>query len=100
MRGKSIMSVSIREFTPKTLRVTPIEKKKEFRNRMLAKIDNIADIQKLSRGKPLSVAVHFYLYSGSEEEGRAKKDLDNLLKIVLDTLADHVDRGHTELGLG
>jgi Holliday junction resolvase RusA-like endonuclease len=100
LRGKSILSVSIREFTPKTRRVTPIEKKKEFRNRMLAKIDNIHAIQELSRGKLLSIAVCFYLYSGSAEEGRAKKDLDNLLKIVLDTLTDHLDRRHTEEGLG
>jgi hypothetical protein len=67
---------------------------------MLAKIDNIHAIQELSRGKLLSIAVCFYLYSGSAEEGRAKKDLDNLLKIVLDTLTDHLDRRHTEEGLG
>ena|SRR2546425_3784233 len=99
MRGRSIMKASIKQFTPKTLRVTPIQKKREFRDRMLAEINNIAEVRKFSRGRPLSVAVHFYLYSGSDEEGRAKKDLDNLVKIVLDTLADHVDRAHTESGL-
>ncbi|HZY93782.1 MAG TPA: hypothetical protein VFE98_02850 [Candidatus Bathyarchaeia archaeon] len=33
-------------------------------------------------------------------ESRAKKDLDNLLKILLDTLPDYMDRAKTVRGLG
>jgi Holliday junction resolvase RusA-like endonuclease len=77
-----------------------MQKKREFRDRMIANINNIVAVREVSRGRPLSVTIRFYLYSASAEEGRAKKDLDNLLKPILDTLPDHMDRAHTESGLG
>jgi hypothetical protein len=67
---------------------------------MLAQVKSIAAIRELSRGRSLSIIIRFYLYGASEEEGRAKKDIDNLLKIVLDALPDYMDRDHTEPGLG
>src|SRR5439155_23928351 len=56
--------------------------------------------RKLFRGRRLAAKITFYLYSGSSQESRAKKDLDNLMKIVLDALPDYMDRAHTENGLG
>jgi hypothetical protein len=100
LRGTSLLRVSLREFTPKTLNSTSLVKKREFRERVLAQVQSIAAVRKLSRGRSLSIVIHFYLYGASEEEGRAKKDIDNLLKIVLDALPDYMDRDHTEPGLG
>src|SRR3989442_11910839 len=100
MKGKLLLTASIRQFTPTTRIATRMQKKREFRDRMLAKIDNITEVREMSRGRPLSVDIRFYLYGGSEEEGRSKKDLDNLLKAILDTLPDHMDRDHAESGLG
>jgi len=39
------------------------------------------------------------LWGGSKVEGRTKKDLDNLLKIVCDVLADYMDSEKTNRGL-
>jgi len=83
-----------------TRRTEVRKKKREFRDRTLEQVHDIAEVRKSSRGKPLAVTLHFSLYSGSGEEGRVKKDLDNLMKIVLDTLPDYMDRGHLEKGLG
>ena len=65
-------------------------------------LHNIESIRALSRKWPLSLVIIFYLYDqpSLEGEGRRKKDLDNMLKIVLDTMPDYIDNNKKEKGLG
>ena len=63
------------------------------------------DIRDFCKNRKLSITVRFYLYDGSEDgisqpEGRTKKDLDNLLKIVLDVLPEKMDTAGKNDGLG
>jgi len=53
------------------------------------------------RGKTLRIDVEFRLWRGSEKttNTRAKKDLDNLLKPVLDVLQTNLNTQKTEPGL-
>ncbi len=90
----------MRGFPPRTYGSHDVEKKKEIRDLLLTKIVNLSNFQNVCRGKRLSVDICFYLYGKSSLEGRANKDLDNLLKIVLDTLPDYMDKKKTERGLG
>lgn len=41
----------------------------------------------------------FYLWDGSRVEGRSKKDLDNLLKVVFDVLCEYMDKNEKHPGL-
>jgi Holliday junction resolvase RusA-like endonuclease len=54
------------------------------------------------RGKTVEIRVHFRLWKGSERTSntRCKKDLDNLLKPVLDVLQDSLNAQKGEGGLG
>ena len=95
-----IVSVSIKNYTPKTFGTNDVERKKELRDLILKQIGNIEEVRKASRGKRLSLDVCFNLYSDTDVEGRKTKDLDNLLKIFCDTLPDFTDRAKTVPGLG
>ena len=48
----------------------------------------------------LSVDVCFFLYGKPENPKDAEKDLDNMLKILLDVLPDYMDTDRTQKGLG
>lgn len=100
MRGPSLSRVSIRDFTPRTYGGNDIEKKIVIRDKLRSKIGDLDSLRNVCRGKSISLEVCFYLYGKSLVESRAKKDLDNLLKILLDTLPDYMDRAKTVRGLG
>ena len=85
---------------PKTSANYEVERKKELRDKIRAKIDNLLDLQKACKGKRLSIYACFCLWDGSKVEGRAKKDLDNMLKILCDTLKEYMDTDKKEQGLG
>jgi len=48
----------------------------------------------------LWLGVTFYLLAGTTLESRTGKDIDNLLKIVMDTLPEYMDRARVNQGLG
>ena len=100
MKSDLVFDVTVRGFTPMARGSEMMRKKRELRDGILAKRIDIDAFRHLFRGRRLAAKIRFYLYSGSSQEGRAKKDLDNLMKIVLDTLPDYMDRAHTEKGLG
>jgi len=95
-------NISIREFEPKTAKPgDEVERKIELRNFIQKKINNLSEIQQSCRNiEKFSVNVKFYLWGGSKVDGRTKKDLDNLLKIVCDVLADYMDKAKINEGLG
>jgi hypothetical protein len=92
--------VALTGFTPRTRGGGDVAKKIVTRDLFLAEIHNLPEVPKKRRGKELSLDVCFYLFGKSSLTGRAGKDLDNLLKIVLDTLPDYMDKLKTERGLG
>src|SRR2546426_642826 len=101
MKGSILLpKVALRKFTPRTYGGHDVAKKKVIRDLFLRKVENLSEIRSKCRGKKLSLDVCFYLFGKSSLEGRAGKDLDNLLKIVLDTLPDYMDKMKSERGLG
>jgi len=66
---------------------------------------NLQEIREFCQDKKLSLTVQFFLYDGKgdespQPEGRTKKDLDNLLKIVLDVFPEKMDSEGKNEGLG
>ncbi|KAF6247108.1 hypothetical protein C6990_05355 [Nitrosopumilus sp. b3] len=95
-----LLSISLKCYEPKTYGNNDLERKKELRDLILNKIENISDVQQKCRGKKLSFEVCFNLYSDSSVEGRKTKDLDNMLKIFCDVFPEFIDRNKTVKGLG
>jgi Holliday junction resolvase RusA-like endonuclease len=94
--------ITVRKFEPKTAKrgKEMTIRKKELRNELIKQNNNLEDIRNNFRDK-ISIDVCFNLYSGIQKDvSRYKKDLDNMLKIVLDVLKEKMDDDVKELGLG
>jgi len=97
--------ISAKPFEPKTAKPgEEVKRKKELRNFIK---DNVSDLDNILNScrdkKQFSVDVCFNLYDGVKNDtSRYDKDLDNLLKIVLDVLPDYMDnkQENREPGLG
>jgi len=94
--------IKVPGFEPKTAKAgEEVDRKRELNKAIRDKIDNLSEIQEACRNiEKFSINVKFYLWGGSKVEGRTKKDLDNLLKIVCDVLADYMDSENKNEGLG
>ena len=91
MNGTVLLDkIEIREFNPATSVRNIIDRKKHLRRALEEKIQDLEKLRDRCKGKQLGIDVHFYLYSKSQETGRSKKDLDNLLKILCDVLPEHM----------
>ena len=102
MRWEPVLSkIEIRGFNPHTSRTNNIERKKTLRDEIHSKIgQSLKKVLDCCRNKPLSIDVCFYLFH-DDDLGRSKKDLDNLLKILLDVLATNMVNGQDPIeGLG
>jgi len=55
----------------------------------------LPSVRNSCRNKRLSLDVCFRLLGDTAESGRKTKDLDNMLKILLDVLPDYMDREKT-----
>ena len=93
--------IKIRGFNPGTSNKKKIERKELLKQEIESKIDkDLKKVQSRCKRKPLLIDVRFYLYY-SDEQGRTKKDLDNLLKILLDVLSVNMINGQNPIeGLG
>ena len=88
MKGDVFLQPLEVKCNPLTSSKKKIERKKTIRDKIKQAIGkDLEKIRKRSQGKPLFLDVTFYLVK-SEEKGRSKKDLDNLLKILCDALSD------------
>lgn len=98
MSGK----IHVRKFEPKTAKPgEEVKRKIALRDFIITDSDNLDELRTSFRGKNLSLIITFYLYSGNpSDSSRYVKDLDNLLKIVLDILPDFMDSAKKESGLG
>jgi len=93
--------IKIRGFNPGTSNKRKIERKELLKKEIESKIGkDLKKIQDRCKKRPLLIDVSFYLYY-SDEQGRIKKDLDNLLKILLDVLSVNMINGQNPIeGLG
>ncbi len=102
---KKSYKIKLRPFEPKTASSDVVNRKIQLKEEIERQTKNLDDIRDFCKNKKLSITVSFYLYDGSEDgipqpEGRTKKDLDNLLKIVLDVLPEKMDTDGKNDGLG
>jgi len=105
MKSEILGQIPIREFIPLTAKPgEEVQRKKDLRDYIIKNNSNISEIKDSCRNKEkLSLDVCFNLYDGDKNDtSRYSKDLDNLLKIVLDVLPDYMDnkQENPELGLG
>ncbi|MDG7011926.1 MAG: hypothetical protein JRN17_02405 [Nitrososphaerota archaeon] len=101
MRGEVLLpKVALRGFTPRTYGADDIPKKIQIRDLLIPRIANLQDLQQKCRGKQLWLGVTFYLLEGTSLESRTGKDIDNLLKIVMDALPEYMDKKKMNEGLG
>ncbi len=98
--SRCLWKTSITGFEPMTDGNNRMERKTELKKILEEKIENLEKLKNQCRGKKLSLKVCFNLYDDDKNEGRAKKDLDNLLKILLDTLPNYMDKNEDHQGLG
>lgn len=95
-----ILDISLTRFIPQTYANNCTARKIKLRDAIKSEIPDLSYVQRNSRGKKLSLDVCFNLFNKSTELGRKDKDLDNMLKILLDTLPDYMDRAKKNEGLG
>jgi len=105
MTTKILAQIPVIPFVPLTAKPgEEVQRKKDLRDHIIKNISNLSEIRDSCRGKErLSLDVCFNLYAGdSKDSSRYSKDLDNLLKIVLDVLPDYMDnkQENREMGLG
>ncbi len=102
---KKSYTIKVRSFEPLTASSDVVNRKIKLKEEIEKKNENLEDIREFCHDKKLSITVKFFLYDGSKDgmpnpEGRTKKDLDNLLKIVLDVLPVKMDTEGKNDGLG
>jgi len=102
---KKDFTIPVRDFEPLTASSDVVNRKKSLKEKIEHDTKNLDKIREFCQDKKLSLTVKFFLYDGSEDgipqpEGRIKKDLDNLLKIVLDVLPEKMDSEGKNNGLG
>jgi len=97
--------IKIRNFEPLTASSDVVNRKMKLKEKIERNTKNLDEIKEFCKDKELSITVNFFLYDSKEDEspqpeGRTKKDLDNLLKIVLDVLPEKMDSDGKNDGLG
>ena len=102
---KKPYTIKIRNFEPLTASSDVVNRKNNLKEKIENDTKNLDEIREFCQDKELSIVVRFFLYDGSKDgipqpEGRIKKDLDNLLKIVLDVLPEKMDTDGKNDGLG
>lgn len=97
---EALVVASVRDFRIYTASRKPPARKKALQEE-IEKYNTITDdARERCRKHNVLIDVCFFLYANSKERGRHEKDLDNLLKIVLDVLQVHMDSDKTSKGLG
>lgn len=92
----------VRGFKPKTAKKgkETTKRKKELLEAFVNQNQNLADVQEKCKGKRLSIKVTFRLNENTTDKTSYKKDLDNLLKILMDVIKEEMDDNEKKIGLG
>ena len=99
-KGDELLTpLKIRGFNPLTAGKNKRQRKIDLKERILKKIkeDNLKleRIRHLCKGNPLAIRAKFYLLE-TDASGTSEKDLDNLLKILLDVLSYNMIKNNNE----
>lgn len=102
MDGEILGTISVRQFTPKTAKQgkEKTERKKALQEAFVEQNSHLPDLQEKCKGKKLSLNVIFYLNENTPDKSSFKKDLDNLLKILMDVIKEEMDDAQKKIGLG
>ena len=94
--------ISVKGFKPKTAKKGKeiTKRKDELYKAFVNQNKNIVELQEKCRGKELSINVTFRLNENTPDKSSYKKDLDNLLKILLDVIKEEMDDDKKKTGLG
>ena len=101
MTWSTAADIKIRKFNPETASKNKIKRKQELKKQIGKKVSKRYKkiLDRLSE-KAIFIDVCFYL-KRANNSGNTKKDLDNLLKILLDTLSENMVNGQKKMkGLG
>lgn len=101
MTWSTAADIKIRKFNPETASKNKIKRKQELKKEIGKNINKKYKkiLERLS-GKEIFVDVCFRLKK-AKNSGNTKKDLDNLLKILLDVLSENMVNGQDKMrGLG
>ena len=91
--GRGLLEVAVRNHVPITGgKGKVIERKEALRDLIKKEIgeSKLEEARRSFRGKKTALEIVFSLFAYSSEEGRRKKDLDNLLKLVLGVLPEYM----------
>ena len=94
--------ISVRKFKPKTAKKSKetTKRKKDLKEAFIEQNPNLTQLQTDCIGKQLSINVIFYLNKNTTDKTSFKKDLDNLLKILMDVIKEEMDDNERKIGLG
>lgn len=94
--------LSVRNFKPKTEKrgKKTTQRKRELQEVFVNQNQNLVDVQEKCKGKRLSIKVTFHLNENTTDKTSYKKDLDNLLKILMDVIKEEMDDNEKKIGLG
>jgi len=86
---KQLVNAEIRGFEPLTDNDKTIERKNELLNKIEEQID-LDKAKKDCEGKLFSLKIIYYLNNNTRIRGKYEKDLENMTKIVADSLTDYL----------
>lgn len=94
--------IFVKKFKPKTVQKgkETTKRKKELKEAFVKQNPKISELQEKCKGKKLSINVTFYLNENTPDKTSYKKDLDNLLKILMDVIKEEMDDNEKKVGLG
>ena len=94
--------ISIRKFKPKTAKrgKETTQRKKDLKEAFVEQNPRLSELQEKCKEKKLSLNVTFYLNKETPDKSSFKKDLDNLLKILMDVIKEEMDDEEKKIGLG
>ena len=92
----------VRNFKPHTARSgsETTERKKALQKAFVEQNKNLHEMQERCQKKKLSLKVTFYLNKDTPDKTSFKKDLDNMLKILMDVIKEEMDDNEKNTGLG
>jgi len=95
-------SIAVRGFTPETpMKKNQMTSKRKIKLRDAFKLqnNNLSEIKEKCKNKNLSIDVCFNIWKENPNSKSLEIDLDNLLKILLDVLKEHMNDFNKEPGL-
>jgi len=91
----------VRNFKPQTEKSGKenTERKKALQEAFVEQNKNLGEMQERCQKKKLSLKVTFYLNKDTPDKTSFKKDLDNMLKILMDVIKEEMDDNEKKYNL-